>query len=258
MANNFVNSMKQNMPVICTVGSIIMQIGTAGLAFYEGYKFKSEWDALPDNATTKVKALKIIRRVTPVLASCTSGCVLTYGIYSSGQAQIAGLAAAYASAKLENQDLKEFKEKAKEALGEENTKKVEDEIKEEKISKTAMGMGLANPDDLIQMHDLTTGYTMKTTLRDLFDAITDYNEVVEIENQPISYFYERARTAGVIYADPEPIYDDTYVIDGKFNPKLDYEPGPNMLPVLTIEWDKQRANYPNEHGMRSRCGGYVY
>ena len=80
--NNFSNTVNKNLPGICTVGSIIAQVTTAGLAFYEGFKFAHDWAKLPEGATTKDKVKVVARRVVPVVLSCGTGCGLTYAAYA--------------------------------------------------------------------------------------------------------------------------------------------------------------------------------
>lgn len=254
MANDFLEKVKANAPGIMTAGSIVSCICASALGMYEGWKLKEDFDKLPEDATGKDKGLLILRRTLPVALACGTSCGLSYASYAESMNRIAALSAAYAAAKLDNEELKKFKNKAKEMLGEEHSDILEGEIIDENAQTTAKNIGLENWDQVMTMHDKTTGFVMTTTLRDYFSALNEYNKVAEVEDQPISYFYEQARTDGVAYTEIEPLYDSIYTVDGHLHPTPGLEFGPDMKPVFTIKWDEQMADMPGKRKKaRNQC-----
>lgn len=189
--NNFLATVKANAPGLCTAGSIIAQIGGAVLAFYEGYQFYEDWNSLPDDADGKTKALCIARRVLPIVGTVGAGCGLSYAAYAESTRRIAALSAAYAAAKLDNDSLKEFKEKAKNVLGEKKTEEVEKEIKKEAYNKAPTNLSASEWMGEKWIYDKNTGYMWKTTFEEFLETMNDFNRELSLcyGDKSISDFY---------------------------------------------------------------------
>lgn len=255
MATDLKTTINQNMPGILTAGSIVTQIATAGLAFYEGMKFKEDLDKLPEDATTKTKILTVIRRVAPVVLGVTAGTTMSYAAYAESTKRIAALSAAVAAARADRDSLKEFKNKAKEMIGEDKVKEVDEELVKEDLKMYEFVGGDA--DEKIKVHDLETGAILHSTLRDIHKAIRVFNEENDTEAVPISMFYQEADNDYKVV----PVHEDIYAFDG-FYPNISYEKGPNMEPVMTLEWthtnDVGDTRSSVKSKMRNQCHNYSY
>lgn len=229
MANDFKATINQNLPGIFTAGSIVTQVLTAGLAFYEGMKFKEDFDKLPEDATTKTKVLTVARRIAPVVLGVTAGCGCSYAAYAESTRRIAALSAVVAAARADRDTLKEFKDKAKQMIGEEKINEVDEALLKEDLKMYDFVGGDA--DEKIKVHDLETGAILHSTLRDIHRAIRVFNDENDQEAVPISMFYQEADNDYKVV----PVHEDIYAFDG-FYPNINYEKGPNMEPVMTLDW----------------------
>lgn len=256
------NWIQNNLPTVLTGVSVVTGALTVGYSVWAGFKIHEKITELPSDCDTMDKIKVAAPYLVPVAVGFTvaSACAIGANKENGKRLAAAGVTIAALSA-----DKKDLMDKTKEFLGkdengkvdqekgEEEFKKIQGAVDEERAKKMAAATGMASAHQLTTVHDLTTGYVWKTTLKDLYGAISDFNNVNQIEHQPISYFYEQSYTSGMVYPDLESIYDDIYV-DEYFNPEIDYEPGPDMQPILTIKWDSQRAKAIP----MNKCGGYVY
>lgn len=239
MANNdFMRTVHKNLPGIFTAGSIITGFATAALAVYEGWKLCEDWN--PD-AGTKDKVYLIARRLVPVLLGASASAGFCYAAHHESTKRIAALSAAVAAVKLDNEELKNFKNKAKEVLGEEKTKEVKSLIAEDKATEVAKKINRPNVslDEEITVHDLETGYVFKTTLRSFSNAVNECNDNAETDVVSMADFYMTLEE-GLANDRSGNLYSTVGFGRGcevrSFRPEWDAEIGPDLKAVYTISY----------------------
>ena len=238
MATDLKATINQNMPGILTAGSIVTQIATAGLAFYEGMKFKEDLDKLPEDATTKTKIFTVIRRVAPVILGVTAGTTMSYAAYAESTKRIAALSAAVAAAKLDKEELEKFKDKAKAVLGDEKTKEVEEEVKKELHSnvneRTKEFPGFIGDRWFV---DECTGYMFKSNWETFHNNWKEFATLTSNENGTcIDEFYQMFSLDGSVPSIEAHDYI-RFKMDIPFAPTFGGTLLPNGEPAITFTYD---------------------
>lgn len=192
MVESVTRKLKENLPTIFTVASIVAGVTTIVYSVYAGYKIKETVENKDLDKKEKVK--KVVKTAVPVVAGAVVTVTCQVASHKEHVQKCAGALALYGATKIDSDN---FKEEMKKLVGKEKVAEVERDIRnKENVVEPQVPTNVT-----ITIQDDVTGLTFETTMLDFWEAVNKINEEAQGDTVSIAQFYEELLGKKYCFAD---------------------------------------------------------